>query len=349
MTRRTLPLPVVVLIVVAGGVAPAAPQDDDNAAAFYRQAFAVLPDTSNPEWAILEKPDALKLDDTAVKFITSHDPTFELLRKGAMLRRCDWATDPAQGTQGKSPHLQPARTLANLTRLRARLLVQQRRHAEAMDDVVAVLTLSRHVGSEPFVISKLTEAGIAGSAVAAAAQGLASAPPEVARTLMDKLERLPASLAAGDVVRREGEALVAQLRRSPGGALANEAAAREAAALFEDAAKFLALPFEDSFVPAQKWETRLQAAPPEVRERVPSLRAYRIAVAAAETKVEMLYAAAAVRVDGAGEVFRFREPHAKGSFTCRELAGGFELESKLVVDNLPLKLTCRPSGDELPF
>ena len=324
---------------------PAAAPDPDNAATHYRRALEVLPDTSNPDWAILRHPDAVRLDPPAVEFIRKHEPTFELLRKGAACRRCDWGIDAGQAADGDLPHLAPARTLASLVRLRARLLFQQRRHAEAMDDVVALLTLSRHIGASPFIAAKSAEAGVADSAVAAAALGVATLPPEAARALMDKLERLPNSLPAAEVVRREGERVVAELRKSS----TDGAAANEVAALFAEAAGHLALPFGQSFVPVQKWETKRQAASEAVEKRVPSLRTFRVAVAAAETRVQMLYVAAAVRVEGRREVFRFEEPHAKGPFEYREFPGGFELESKLVVDNVPLRLTCKPSGDEIPF
>ena len=351
MTRSVIPLAricLTVLTTLAGAAplpAPAPVPVGENAATWYRRAFEVLPDTANPDWAILEHPDAVRLDAPAIEFIRKHDPTFELLRKGAACRQCDWGTDPKEGADAGLPHLTGARTLASLTRLRARLLFQQRRHADAMDDVTALLTLSRHVGTEPFIMSKLIEAGVADSAVMAAAQGVATAPPDVARALMDKLERLPNSLPPADVVRRTGEWAVAEVRRSSG----EGGAAAEVAALFDEASGHLTLPFEQSFVPVQRWETKRAAASEVARKAVPSLRTYRVAVAAAETRVQMLYVAAAVRADGRREVFRFNEPHAKGPFTYHELPGGFELESKLVLNNLPLKLTCKPAGDEIPF
>jgi hypothetical protein len=331
------------LCVQAGAAAPAA--DADNAATHYRQAFAVLPDTSNPEWAILEHPDAVRLDPLAIEFIRKHEPTFDLLRKGAACRRCEWGVDPKQDPEGKVPHLASARVLANLVRLRARLLFQQRRHGEALDDVVALLTLSRHVGGEPYVSAKRLEVNVAESGVAAAALGLATMPPELARPLMDKLERLPNSLPAAEAVRREGERVVAASRGAPG----TDVVAKELAAMFDEGARHMALPFDQSFAPVQRWETKRQAATETVRKRVPSLRELRLAVAAAETRVQMLYVAAAVRLDGPREVFRFNEPHASGPFSIREIPGGFELESKLVVNNVPVKLVCKPSGDEIPF
>jgi hypothetical protein len=85
------------------------------------------------------------------------------------------------------------------------------------------------------------------------------------------------------------------------------------------------------------------------RSLVPSMRTYRVAVAAIETRVEMLRVAAMVRTDGPKAVAGSSEPHATGAFTYREIPGGFEIESKLVVKNQPLKVTCRSAGEAIPF
>ena len=333
------------LMLAAAAFARAAPGDADNAATWYRQAFQVIPDASDPDAVILNNPDAVRLDDGITSYLRQHDQTFELLRKGAACPRCDWGVDPKQGSKAQLPHLAPARGLANLARLRARYLFQQRRHADAVDEVVALLALSRHIGSDPFVVAKLMEAGVADSAVEAASHGVATMPPEVARAMMEKLDLVPKSMPPAEVVKREGQQVAAEVRRSGG-----EAAAREVAALFEEAARHLALPFEQSFAPVQTWETRRQAASAAAQKHVPSLKGYRLAVAAAETRVFMLSVAGAVRADGKREVFRFDEPHAGGPLAHRDLpGGGFELESKLVVNGQPLKLTCKPVADEVPF
>ena len=338
------------LVAAACNATFGAPPDGENAATYYRKAFEILPDKNDPNFSVLANPDAVHLDATAVQFIQKYDPAFEQLRKGAACLRCDWGVDPKQGTAAQLPHLEPARTLSNLTRLRARLLFQQRRHTEAMDDVVALLTLSRHVGSDSFIIAKLMEAGIADSGVAAAASGVVGLPPDAARALMEKLERLPNSMPVAEVVRREGQSIVSEVRESKSmTAAARDALAAEVARLYAEVEQHLALPFEQSFAPVQTWEKKRQAASPAAQKLVPSLRTCRVAVAAAETRVQMLFVAAAVRVDGRREVHRFNEPHAKGPFAYREIPGGFELESKLVVNNLPLTLTCGPSDDEVPF
>ena len=345
MTARTRCLAVMLLAAGACAARGADPADD-NAATFYRQAFDVLPDTSDADWAILNTPDAIRLDETAVRFVQKHETTVQLLRKGAATLRCDWGA--GAGTPGTSGglNLVKARTLASVAKLHARLLFQQGRHAEAMDDAVAMLALSRHVGTVPRVDAKLLEADLATAAVTAAAPAVVSAPPDAAKALLDKLQRVPNSLPPSEVVRREGQAVADRLRLE---AKVGNAAVAEVAALYAEAAKHLELSFEQSYVPLQKWEAKRQAASPPVRAAVPPLRDLRLAAAAAETRVQMLFVAAAVRVDGRREVFRFDEPHATGPFTYHEIPGGFELESKLVLNNLPVKLVCKPSGDELPF
>ena len=63
----------------------------------------------------------------------------------------------------------------------------------------------------------------------------------------------------------------------------------------------------------------------------------------------MLFAAAAIRAEGPKAAAKFNDPHAQGPFEYRQIPGGFELESKLVVNNNPLRLVCRASPDALPF
>ena len=374
------------LAVLALGAAGAQDGGDAgaNAAEHYRKAFGVLPDTSDPQFAFLNEPDAVRLDQNVAEFVRLHDPTFAHVRAGAAVQRCDWGVDPREGAAAKLPHLESARTVANLARLRARVMFQQRRHAEALDDLAALLGLARHVGADPFVVAKLVEAGVADSAVEAASHGLANAPPEAAGRLHEAMGKLPRPIPLGDVVKAEGEAVVAQLRRmageepaapflegnffweATGGEKGDEtlraalreqwkdpakraAGVREVAGLFEEIASYLSLPFQNSFAGVQKWEARRQAASPLARVMVPSLREARLAVAASETRVEMLFVAAAVRAEGPKAAAKFDEPHAAGPFEYREVPGGFELESRLVVNNRPLKLVCRSSGDELPF
>jgi len=376
-------------LVIAGAllaaVAPAfGAHESTNAATFYRQAFASMADPSDPHWELVEHPDAVRIDASVAKFAARHDETFALLRKGAAAPRCDWGTDVRQGTRAKLPHLAAARKIANLTRLRARVLVQQGRTADALGDAVALLAFARHIGSDPVVVAKFMECGVADAAVEAAAGAVASAKVEELKSLLDGLDHLPRSLPASEAVGREGTAIVNQMRQlaagdpaaplAEGGVLweiaggpradetlrgrlrlqwadpkARDAGIAEAAGLFNDGAAALAAPFDQSFVAVQKWEARRAAASPLAQLLVPSLRAYRVTVAAAETRVEMLYVAALVKCDGPGAAARSREPHADGPFTYREVPGGFELESRLVVDNIPLRLTCRKSADELPF
>ena len=338
MTARTRCLAAMLLAAIACPARGADPAGD-NAATFYRQAFEVLPDTSDPDWTILNTPDAIRLDETAVRFVQKHESTVQLLRKGAAVLRCDWGSGP------DPLNLDKARTLASVARLRARLLYQQGKHSDAMEDAVALLAYSRHVGSFPRVSAKLAEADFATVAVSAAAPAIVSAPPEASKALMDKLQRVPNSLPTAEVVRREGQEVSERLIREA----RDKAGIAEVGSLYVEAARYLELPFEQSFVPMQKWEAKRQAGSALAKKTVPPLRDLRLAVAAAETRVQMLFVAAAVRVDGPREVFRFDEPHATGPFTYHEIPGGFELESKLVVNNLPVKLVCKPSGDALPF
>jgi hypothetical protein len=362
----------------------APPADADNAATLYRQAFATVPDSSDPEFSFLNEPDGVVLDDNAANYLKQHDDTFDKLRRAAAMPKCDWGTDVRLASRAKLPHLNSARGMSQLARLRVRWLFQQGRHAEALDDAAALLALSRRIGDEPFVVSKLTEAGVAESAVHAAAAGLAAVPPDLARKFAEAVGATHRSMPAAEVVWKEGASTVEELRalaaKDQGGLFAEgaffwsatdgppDAAARreavrkqwddpaardagigEVASLYDEVARHLALPFDQSLAPVQRWETKREKASPLARLMVPPMKTYRAAVAAAGTRVEMLRVAALVRADGPAAAADAREPHTDGTFKYREIPGGFEIESRMVVNGQALKVTCRAPRDALPF
>ena len=70
----------IVGVVMFGVSATGSAQDAENAADHYRKAFAALPDTSDPQWAFLNQPEAVRLDANTADFVKRHDATFAVCR-----------------------------------------------------------------------------------------------------------------------------------------------------------------------------------------------------------------------------------------------------------------------------
>src|SRR5262249_23340879 len=123
-----------------------APDRAGNAAISYGQAFLALRRGANPlgEKKLVAECLTLPLDADAREVATRAGYALRMLRRGAALPRCDWAVDPEQGIDIPYTHGEAARVLSALACLRARLRFEGGQNAEAVDDLVAALTLARH-------------------------------------------------------------------------------------------------------------------------------------------------------------------------------------------------------------
>ena len=135
----------------------------DNAAPIYWQAFAVLPDAPS------DKAEAAR--DAWLK---ECEPALRLLHSAAGKKGCDWELDYSRGPELQLAHLSKARALANAAMARA----GKGDTAPALADLAAVLDLSRHVGTDPLLISQLVRVALE-------------------KTALDKLVALAPSLTPG--------------------------------------------------------------------------------------------------------------------------------------------------------
>src|SRR5262249_3555080 len=71
---------------------------------------------------------------------------------GAVLPRCNWGIGYEEGLYTRLPHVNAARMLSSLVGLRARLRFEEGRGSEAIDDIMAAMSLGRHVGREGSLI-----------------------------------------------------------------------------------------------------------------------------------------------------------------------------------------------------
>jgi len=76
-----------------------------------------------------------------------------MLHRGAALRHCDWGISYEDGIYALLPRAPAARVLTCLACLRARLRFEAGQYSEAIDDLIAAMTLGRHVSLDRNLIT----------------------------------------------------------------------------------------------------------------------------------------------------------------------------------------------------
>ena len=97
----------------------------------------------------------MPLDARAREIVTKADYALRMMHRGAALPRCAWGIGYEDGIELLLPHAQAARMLSSLASLRARIRFDDGHTAEAIDDIVAAMTLGRHVSLDGSLITVL--------------------------------------------------------------------------------------------------------------------------------------------------------------------------------------------------
>ena len=125
MKKLTTVLVLLSALCLAGGRAsgqnapPPAAALGDNAALRYWLAFAVMPQWTPEQDAIVANWEVAALDGTAKAVLDQGAEALDLLQRAGELKQCDWGL-VADGPQTLMPHLAKARQLARLAALRIR-------------------------------------------------------------------------------------------------------------------------------------------------------------------------------------------------------------------------------------
>src|SRR5215468_1578611 len=119
---RALCLATAVLGVPTGSAsADAPPAPGANAALKYWQAFATLPQLTDAEGQRLNAEClTMPLDAPVREVVGKADYSFQMLRHGAALPRCEWGVGSEEGVYTRLPQVNAAWTLSSLACLRAR-------------------------------------------------------------------------------------------------------------------------------------------------------------------------------------------------------------------------------------
>jgi len=365
---------VAVSTLAAGGYSLAAPADPvaDNAALFYWRAFSVMPNLNDKQEASLrdavEKPGPV--DEMTAQVVGQDGSWLKELHRGAACSRCVWATPLEDGAQTLLPNCNKARQLARLGCARARLSFQQGRPAAAIDDLLATMTLGRHLASDAVLVSVLVDYAVERLAIGVAAGHLGEIPPAQLDEFAARLDRLPAATTMRRAMEVEKECLLEGFIRDLSGPGGKEKLASFQKSIGADGDPnvkalrafsreqlldgLIALrPIYDRLAtmmdrpPAEMkaTESLLAGLSPAARALgmalLPAAAACRTNEVAHQTRLAMLKAALAV-VRRGPEALRaeaLKDPYAGGPFSYEKTAGGFRLVSKtLDRDRKPITL-----------
>jgi RNA polymerase sigma factor (sigma-70 family) len=337
-----------------------------NAAVPYGEAFLALRRQPR-EYARLDVDClTMPLDARARDQVTRGAYALRQMRRGAALPRCDWTAPAERGVALSFNPGEGARALSGLACLRARLSFAEGRPAEALEDILAALTLARQLAREGTLHSLWDGYEIErqmGETLALYLPGLDN------RSLKDVKARLEALPPGGSAATATGHMLEAMLNwvigetreakdreillafltqlvpctggppegnRPQGEALLTacggtaEGVLRFAEQMRPAAAslaKKLELPPDQVEAACERAEKQL-ASNPMFGVFAPILHKVRVRQAQAQIRRALLLAAVAVRLGGQEALPQHLDPVAGGPFVLVPVEGGFELQSK---------------------
>jgi hypothetical protein len=364
--RHTLYLAMTILFLPWGYASEDAGRDPDaNAALKYWQAFATLPNFTAAEKEKINAEDLTKpLDVQARKLVARSGHALRMMHRAAALPRCDWAIGwEDEGLENRLPHLESARLLSSLACLSARMQFEDGQSAAAIDDLLAAMTLGRHVSVDGSLVAILADFSMEGRTSETLALYLPKLNAEIIKDFRRRFDTLPPSgtlatgvreeqiLETGCFVRqvkgaKDKDSLLALLSWLCGSAekgrgLLEDCGGTQAGVLkfteelrssYPRLAKRLDLPL-DQFEKEQEREAMKLAANPMYQIFVPAIIRCRWLQAEADVRRALLSAALAVQLDGQGALKPYSDPVVGGPLEYVAFDGGFELRSRWKVDD----------------
>jgi hypothetical protein len=375
---RALCLAMILLVLPLGyALADAPPEPGANAALKYWQAFATLPRLSDAEQTKLNAECVtMPLDAHAREVVTKADYALRMMHQGAALPRCDWGIGwEEEGVGLLLPQGNAARVLSSLACLRARLRFEEGRNADALDDLVAAMTMGRHFSQEGINIMVLVSYAIEHSAGETLALYLPGLNAGTIKDVKKRLDALPPAGSAAAATKFEEKCDLDWLVRKVKETKDKESLLAVLSAYGESAEKTRAfleacggtadgvIKFAEDTRPSyrlmakkldlppdqfeQEWEREKmrQAGNPVFKLVFPAYDRMRRLQARADVRRALLWAALAVQLDGRDALKNHPDPVAGGPFEHVAFEGGFELRSKLKgADDKPVALTAGRRG-----
>jgi hypothetical protein len=380
---RALSLTMAIFVLPMGSAfADAGSGPDGNAALKYWQAFATLPTLTDAEQNGLAEYANKPVDAQARESVSQAEYALTMMQRGAAMRRCDWGISYEDGVFVRVPQGRAARLLATFVQLRARLRFDEGRNAEAIDDIVAGMTLGRHISLEGGFITMLIGYQIDHRLTETLALYLSKLDAGALKNLQTRLEALPPFGSQAKALltceretldwfirkvkepkdkesllaflswigisegkdRDMGEKARAFLQDCGGTAEGLIKFAQETRPSYDRVAKMLDLPL-DQFEKEFERESMKQAGNPVYKVFFPALSKLRQSATRVDVRRALLSAAIAVRLHGQDALKDHPDPVGGAPFGYAPFEGGFELSSKLKLqDGKPVTLTVGRRG-----
>jgi len=195
------------LLVFPVGYAAAddAPNLGANAALKYWQAFATLPKLTDAELTrLVAECVTMPLDASTMQQVMKSGYALGMMHQGARLARCDWGLGwEEEGVGLLLPEANGARALSSLACLRARKRFEAGKNADAIEDILAVMTMGRQFTRDGINIMVLVGYGIDQRSSDVLARYLPQLPAEMIKELKKRLDALPPGGSPSRAVRFE--------------------------------------------------------------------------------------------------------------------------------------------------
>lgn len=328
---------------------------------------------SDADREILFKPVEAAMDDETGRVLGWCGRYLRELHRGAAMPHCDWQVDWSGGPWTLLPHVQNMRPLAGVFILRARYFLSKRQSDFASEDLADALTLGRHLAIDGAVPGFLVQLKLQTSAAQVAADNFDRFDRPALMLLSKRLDALPPAVQAASTIGMLKETSLGWLRRElpqrgteavkpavlygwfdkSDSELLDELLSgtqeevlgrvADGERMHDLAAELLELPpdeFDDAYATIVK---EAEASGPLTARwlRDTQVKRLRDCEVEGQAKFAMLRAALAIASSGVDALSQFPDPYGDGPFELTSDDEGFDLKSKLVVDQKPVQLRFR--------
>jgi hypothetical protein len=328
-----------------------------NAAEHYRQAAALFAKPTRREEKILARVGKISPNQAARNLIHRSEPAPEELYRGATLTECDWGPGSFQEFEAESQLSPQIHRLSQVAGLRIHHAFQQQETRAAVDDVLKLLKVARHIGCGGTFLFKITQLAVEAVAVDAAAAHLPRQDSPTLEALARGLEILPDSGTLFDTVQREKQYVlhyvqfhlesktrweVATLLRQMCSEEEVEAILRAVgdtkglvrlieswAANMDELGAILMSPMDQVHAALAAFRERHRTTNPVVAPFVRHTEFVAYAAARADARLAMLRAALAIVRNGTVKQYRLADAGSDGLFDLRRFKGGFKMRAHL--------------------
>src|SRR5579859_7792453 len=126
------------------------------------------------------------------EMLSSYNQEFRLIRAAAHATvPWDWGLDISEGPELLLPHLAQAKAASKVVELRVAWDLQNGKQAEARDDLLAVLALSRNISHDGTLISVLVEIAMENILISTVAQNYYAFTPETLQEIVEGFAAAP--------------------------------------------------------------------------------------------------------------------------------------------------------------